>query len=65
MLHQHAAATTRGAGNAGWRRAVMLLLVSATQVHFLCVLLFGQLPRFMGMALTVGYGYFIYRGLLS
>src|SRR6266542_4321484 len=42
----------------------MLLLMGATLVHFLFVLLFGQLPRFMGLVLTASYGYFIYRGLL-
>jgi cation:H+ antiporter len=42
----------------------MLLLAGATLIHFLFIALFGQLPRFMGLVLTAGYGYFLYRGLL-
>jgi cation:H+ antiporter len=42
----------------------ILLLMGATLVHFLFVALLGQLPRFMGGVLIVGYGYFLYRGLL-
>lgn len=42
----------------------MLLLAGATLVHFLFVLLFGQLPRFMGLVLTLGYAYFLWKGLL-
>jgi cation:H+ antiporter len=41
----------------------MLLLIGATVVHFLFVALFGRLPRFMGLVLAAGYGYFIHQGL--
>jgi cation:H+ antiporter len=41
----------------------VLVLLGATAVHFLFVILFGQLPRIMGLALIAGYGWFLYRGL--
>jgi len=41
----------------------VLILLGATGLHFLCVALFGQLPRIMGFALVAGYGWFVYRGL--
>ena len=41
----------------------MLLLAGATVVHMLFVALFGRLPRFMGLALCIAYGVFLYRGL--
>ena len=39
------------------------LLVAATAVHFVCVALFGKLPRFVGLLLLVGYGIFCFKGL--
>ena len=39
------------------------LLAAATAVHFVCVALFGQLPRFVGWLLLAGYGFFVYKGL--
>lgn len=41
----------------------LLILLAATGVHILCVALFGQLPRLVGLALIAGYGWFLYRGL--
>jgi cation:H+ antiporter len=39
------------------------LLAAATAVHFVCVALFGRLPRIVGLALLAGYGVFVYKGL--
>jgi cation:H+ antiporter len=43
----------------------MYILIGATVVHMFCVVVFGQLPRLVGIALVVAYGYFLYRGLLQ
>jgi cation:H+ antiporter len=43
----------------------MLILLGATLVHFLCVALFGQLPRTVGWVLVAAYGVFLYKGLLG
>ena len=43
----------------------LVILLGATLVHFLCVALFGKLPRIMGWALVVAYGFFLYKGLLD
>jgi cation:H+ antiporter len=43
----------------------MLILLGATLVHFLCVAIFGQLPRAVGWLLVSVYGVFLYKGLLS
>ncbi len=43
----------------------IVILLGATLVHFLCVALFGQLPRFVGALLLGAYGYFLYKGLLG
>ncbi|MDD5141503.1 MAG: sodium:calcium symporter [Verrucomicrobiales bacterium] len=42
----------------------MCILLGATLVHFLCVAIFGQLPRFVGLLLVAAYGVFLYMGLL-
>lgn len=42
----------------------VLVLLAATVLHFLCVAVFGQLPRIMGLVLVAGYAWFVYRGLL-
>jgi len=39
------------------------VLLGATALHFLCVAVFGQLPRLMGFALVAGYGWFVFRAL--
>lgn len=41
----------------------MYLLFGATIVHMFCVLVFGELPRIVGIALVVAYGVFVYKGL--
>jgi len=46
-------------------QASMLILLGATLVHFLCVALFGQLPRAVGWVLVLAYGVFLYKGLLG
>jgi cation:H+ antiporter len=43
----------------------MFILLGATMVHFLCVALFGQLPRTVGCVLVAAYGFFLYKGLLA
>ncbi len=43
----------------------MFILLGATLVHFLCVALFGRLPRIMGWMLVAAYGFFLYKGLLG
>jgi len=42
----------------------VLILVGAALVHYFFVTFFGQLPRIAGLALTVAYGVFVYKGLL-
>ena len=37
----------------------MYILIGATVVHMFCVLVFGQLPRLVGIALVVAYGFFL------
>ncbi|HXS67599.1 MAG TPA: sodium/calcium exchanger protein [Candidatus Polarisedimenticolia bacterium] len=41
----------------------MYILMAATLVHMFCVVVFGQLPRIVGIALVIAYGVFLYRGL--
>jgi cation:H+ antiporter len=43
----------------------MFILLGAALVHFLCVALFGQLPRLIGWVLVAAYGVFLYKGLLG
>lgn len=43
----------------------MFILLGATLLHFLCVALFGQLPRAVGWLLVAAYGVFLYKGLLN
>lgn len=43
----------------------MLILAGATVVHLFFVALFGQLPRFAGVALVAAYGWFLWKGLLG
>lgn len=43
----------------------MMILLGATLLHFLCVALFGQLPRIVGWVLVLAYGVFLYKGLLN
>ena len=41
----------------------VIVLVAATGVHFLFVAVFGQLPRIVGIALILGYGWFLWKAL--
>jgi cation:H+ antiporter len=43
----------------------VLMLLGAATVHFLFVTLLGRLPRWVGVALCVAYGVFLYLGLLK
>ena len=43
----------------------MLILLAATLLHFLMVAVFGRLPRLVGFALVLAYGYFLWKGLLE
>lgn len=43
----------------------MFLLLGATLVHMIFVAIFGRLPRFVGFALVLAYGYFLKQGLLG
>jgi cation:H+ antiporter len=42
----------------------MSILLGVTLVHFLCVAIFGQLPRIVGLLLLAAYGVFLYKGLI-
>ena len=46
-------------------QTAMYLILGATLVHMVCVALFGKLPRVIGFALVVAYGYFLKKGLLG
>ena len=41
----------------------VLFLLGATAVHFFFVVVFGRLPRILGVVLVASYGWFLYRGL--
>jgi cation:H+ antiporter len=43
----------------------MFLLLGATLLHILCVVLFGKLPRMIGLLLVVAYGFFLKKGLVG
>jgi cation:H+ antiporter len=43
----------------------ILVLVGAVALHFVTVLLLGQLPRFFGWLLAGVYGFFLYKGFLG
>ena len=43
----------------------MYMLLGATLVHMFCILVFGELPRWMGIILVAAYGVFLYKGLLN
>jgi cation:H+ antiporter len=43
----------------------MFILLGATLLHFLCVTLFGQLPRAVGLVLVLAYLVFLYKGLIN
>jgi cation:H+ antiporter len=43
----------------------MAILLGTTLVHFVCVALFGRLPRFVGVLLIAAYGLFLWKGLLG
>ena len=44
-------------------RAGISILLVATVLHFVCIALFGRLPRWMGWLLTATYVVFLYQGL--
>ena len=46
-------------------QTAMQLILGATLVHMVCVALFGKLPRVIGFALVVAYGYFLKKGLVG
>jgi len=46
-------------------QAGMYILIGATLVHMFCVLVFGQLPRLVGIALVIAYGIFLVNGMLD
>ena len=43
----------------------MFILIGATLVHMFFVAVFGRLPRLVGFALVIAYGYFLKKGLLG
>jgi len=43
----------------------IIILCSATVLHFLLVAIFGGLPRMVGLALMGGYGWFVWKGILA
>lgn len=47
----------------GFFQTGVLVLLAATAVHFLCVALFAQLPRVVGLGLLAGYGWFLMKAL--
>lgn len=48
-----------------WFDTAALILTAAVVIHTLVVLIFGQLPRFMGWLLAAVYAFFLYNGLLT
>ena len=46
-------------------QAGMWILCGACAVHIVFVALFGRLPRFVGLALVIAYGVFLYKGLIG
>jgi cation:H+ antiporter len=45
--------------------SAVIILAGAVVIHTLVVLIFGQLPRFMGWLLTAVYAFFLYQGLIA
>jgi cation:H+ antiporter len=43
----------------------IVILLGATLVHFLCVAIFGRLPRFVGYVLIAAYAVFLFKGLIG
>jgi cation:H+ antiporter len=43
----------------------IFIIMGAGVVHFLCVALFGRVPRFIGFGLIGGYAFFLYKGLIQ
>lgn len=41
------------------------IILGAGALHFLCVALFGRIPRVAALGLIGGYGYFLYAGLIG
>jgi cation:H+ antiporter len=42
----------------------VVILLAAGLIHFFFVSILGRLPRLIGLALTVAYGFFLYRGII-
>ena len=43
----------------------LLILLAAAALHFVAILFFGRLPRFLGWVFTAAYGVFLYAGLIK
>lgn len=43
----------------------VIVLGCALAVHFVCIALFGRLPRFIGWALLASYSWFVYTGVVG
>ncbi len=41
----------------------LVIILSVSLIHGICLILFGRLPRWMGLALTAAYGYFLFIGI--
>ena len=47
----------------GFFQTGVIILGAATALHFVVVAVFGELPRFVGLALLGGFGVFLWKGL--
>ncbi len=43
----------------------VVLILGAGLVHFICIILFGRLPRIFGAILVGSYVFFVYKGIIS
>lgn len=43
----------------------IILIIGSGLVHLLCITIFGKLPRFLGLLLSLAYGVFVYKGVIS
>lgn len=41
------------------------IILGAAAIHFLCIAIFGRIPRFVGFGLIGGYAFFLYQGLIQ
>ncbi len=49
----------------GFFQVGIYTIAGAAALHFLCILLFGRLPRLLGVLLLAGYGAFVYTGVMQ